>query len=163
MQIHNKSKRIWFYKYSVHIGSPLVCDVIWFTCNELCVFVPQAFTRGCLFVIFFATFNNYSVMWWRSVFIGGRKSPDTLYNVNGGDHWPSASTLTNFLIQSHSYEQDSNRHGLEVRGHVVWDRCLIHSAMEVHEEGIENTQRVGYNSYQTSNHVRFFYHMFTTL
>jgi hypothetical protein len=35
------------------------------------------------------------------------------------DHRPSASQLTNFLTQSHRYEQDSNRRGLKVRGLVV--------------------------------------------
>jgi hypothetical protein len=41
-----------------HIGSPMVCDVIWFLSNELCVFYPRAlafyhmFTTPCVFVNF---------------------------------------------------------------------------------------------------------------
>jgi hypothetical protein len=48
----------------------------------------------------------------------------------GRDHRPSASKLTNFLTQTHRYEQDSNWRGLEVKGLVIWDRCLNHLATE---------------------------------
>jgi hypothetical protein len=48
------------------------------------------------------------------------------------DHRPSAIKLTNFLTQSHRYEQDSNRRGLEVRGLVVRARYLYHPATEAH-------------------------------
>jgi hypothetical protein len=44
------------------------------------------------------------------------------------DYRPSASKLTNFLTHSDRYEQDSKRRGLEVKGLVVRDRCLNHSA-----------------------------------
>jgi hypothetical protein len=37
----------------------------------------------CFVLSFFAMFNNFSVIWWRSIFIGGRNNPDTLYNVFG--------------------------------------------------------------------------------
>jgi hypothetical protein len=50
----------------------------------------------------------------------------------GIDHRLAESKLPNFLIQSHRYEQDSNRRGPEVRGLVVWERCINHSAAEVY-------------------------------
>jgi hypothetical protein len=37
----------------------------------------------------------------------------------GRDHRASASKLTNFLTQSHRYEQDSNQRGMEIRGLVI--------------------------------------------
>jgi hypothetical protein len=56
----------------------------------------------------------------------------------GRDHRPSTSKLTNFLKQSHWYVQDSNWHGLEVIGLMVWDRCFNHLAMEAQELGTLN-------------------------
>ncbi|XP_056013965.1 uncharacterized protein LOC130052586 isoform X2 [Ostrea edulis] len=40
-----------------------------------------------LFVCFYATLNNFSVIWWCPVFIGGRENQDTTYL--GRDHRPS--------------------------------------------------------------------------
>jgi hypothetical protein len=54
------------------------------------------------------------------------------YTVHlGREHRPSASNLTNFLTHSHLSKQDLNRRGLEVRGLMVWNRCLNHSTTEV--------------------------------
>jgi hypothetical protein len=44
---------------------------------------------------------------------------------------------------SHRYEQDSNRHGLEVRGLVVEDQCLNHSATEVLHSDMFHTNVLG--------------------
>jgi hypothetical protein len=32
--------------WTIYIGSPMVCDLIWFISNELCVFYPWALARG---------------------------------------------------------------------------------------------------------------------
>ena len=36
------NSKLWGMCACVCIGSPMVCDLIWFTSNELCVFYPQA-------------------------------------------------------------------------------------------------------------------------
>jgi hypothetical protein len=48
----------------------------------------------------------------------------------GRDHRPPLSKMTNFLIHSDRYKQDSNRRWLVVKDLLVWDRCLNHSATE---------------------------------
>jgi hypothetical protein len=75
-------------------------------------------TFVCWLVIICHTQQFFVYMSWGwLVFIGGRENPDTLYNVF--EERPSATKLTNFLTQSHRYEQDTNRRGPEVRGFVV--------------------------------------------
>jgi hypothetical protein len=69
---------------------------------------------------FFAILKNLSVMSWQSV----------IHYTILQCIWEE---LTNLHTQSHRSEQDSNRRGLEVRGIVVWDRCLTHSTMEAPE------------------------------
>jgi hypothetical protein len=71
-----------------------------------------------LFVIFHHTQQSFSYMmvvsfyWWK-------REPRYIIQYLWRDHRPSTSKLTNFLTQSHRYEQDSNRRGLEVKCLVV--------------------------------------------
>jgi hypothetical protein len=50
------------------------------------------FLKKCSCIAYIATFNDFSVIWWRSVIIGGIENPDTLYMYNafGGDPRPFA-------------------------------------------------------------------------
>jgi hypothetical protein len=53
-------------------------------------YLPPGEIQGCsthhrllVCLSIFAILNNFSVIWWQSVFIGVRENPDTLYNVFG--------------------------------------------------------------------------------
>ena len=73
-----------------------------------------------LFVCNFAPFSSIFQLYDGGQFLLVEERTQIHYTMYlGTDHRPSASKLTNFLTQSHRYEQDSNRRGLEVRGFVV--------------------------------------------
>jgi hypothetical protein len=65
----------------------IMVDPNWWRVWKSCCFFlflddfAQCFIVNCLFVClsFFTILNNFSVIWWRSDFIGGRENPDTLY------------------------------------------------------------------------------------
>jgi hypothetical protein len=80
---------------------------------------------------FFAILNNFLLYDGGQVLLMDERAQIHYTMHLRRDHRPSASKLTNFLTQSHRSEQDSNRRGLEMRGLVVWDRCLNHSNTEV--------------------------------
>ncbi|XP_056022612.1 uncharacterized protein LOC125649152 [Ostrea edulis] len=89
----------WQNNQSLHPTIKAQCD------GQFSVWTLQKiYTFSFLFLIFSATLNNISVIWWRTVFIGGRENPDTMYL--GRDHRPSESKLRNFL--TYRCERDSN-------------------------------------------------------
>ena len=71
--------------------------------------------------------NNFSVIWWRPVFIGGGESPGTImYLVR--DHWPSESKLGN--LNTYRRKPDSNPHRQRCEASWFWAQCSNHSATE---------------------------------
>jgi hypothetical protein len=93
---------------------------------------------------FFATVNNYSVIWWRLVFIGGRENLDILHNVFGERPVTSLSqvnwqTFLHTWIGMSSDKMDlvfalgSKGPGFETHrhrvGNVIWKYILILAAL----------------------------------
>jgi hypothetical protein len=92
--------------------------------------VSQQVWHVCLFRIFRHTQQFVSYMMTVSHLLVEERTSIHYIMYLGRDHRPSASKLTNFLTQSHRYGRESNWRRLEVRGLVVWDRCLNHSTPE---------------------------------